>query len=262
MSSIVGADFLQRPRIDSPAVVVGVLVLVVAWLWRRPPARGPRRLLLGFAAVYWFLATRIGTSLLVFSIAHGLTPLQSRDAARGADTVVVLGGGADTFTQGDAVVGLLTAGSLMRALEAARVYKLIQARLVIVSGGIPRPGFQRMPESDMLSDALVKAGVPADRIVQDPAARTTHEHPRTLGPILQSHHVSRFVLVTSPAHMRRALAVFRAAGFDPVLSVSLLRSEDQPPPSWVLPTRESLYQSDQAVYEYGAWVYYWWRGWT
>src|SRR6202040_4133419 len=139
--------------------------------------------------------------------------------------VVLLGGGANTFNQSGVVLGLLTSGSLMRVLEAARVYKAIQARLVIVSGGIPA-GFQLKPESDMLRDALIDAGVPADRILQDPEAKTTRDHPRTLGPILQSHHVSRFVLVTSPMHMRRALAVFHAAGLDPIPSVSLLRSEN------------------------------------
>ena len=252
----------QYARIESPVVVVCVLVVIVGWLWRRPGARGPRWLLTGFVAVYWLLATPIGAGLLVLSVAHGLTPLQSREAARGADAVVLLGGGANTFNQSGVVLGLLTSGSLMRVLEAARVYKAIQARLVIVSGGIPPAGFQLKPESDMLRDALIDAGVPADRILQDPAARTTREHPRTLGPILQSHHVGRFVLVTSPMHMRRALAVFHAAGLDPIPSVSLLQSENRPPPKWLVPTEESLDMSDQTTYEYAAWLYYWWKGWT
>ena len=114
----------------------------------------------------------------------------------------------------------------------------------------------------MLRDALIQAGVPAERIVQDPGARTTREHPQTVGPILQRNHVSQFVLVTSPAHMRRALAAFRAAGLDPVPSVSPLRSDNWPPPAWLMPTETSLYQSDQAVYEYAAWVYYSVMGWN
>jgi uncharacterized SAM-binding protein YcdF (DUF218 family) len=252
----------QYARIDSPVAVLAVLIVVAAWLWRRPGARGPRRLLVAFAVVYWLMATPIGAQLLVLSVAHGMTSLQSREAANGADTVVVLGGGANTFSQSGAVLGLLTSGSLMRALEAARVYHLIQARLVIVSGGIPSPKRLLKPESEMLRDALISAGVPADHIVQDDAARTTREHPQTLGPILQSHHVGRFVLVTSPTHMRRALTVFRAAGLDPVPSVSLLRSDNLQPAAWVVPTEEFLYISDQAMYEYGAWVYYWWKGWT
>ena len=260
---VVTIDFLkQQVHIDSPIVVVGVLVIVVAWLWRRPDARGPRRLLLGFLAAYWLLATPVGAGLLTFGVAHGLTPLRNPESADGADTVVVLGGGAGTFSQSGTVVGFLTSGSLLRVLEAARVYKAIQARLVIVSGGIPPRGFQLKPESEMLRDALVQAGVPPERIVQDPGARTTREHPQTVGPILQSHHVSRFVLVTSPAHMRRALAVFRAAGLDPVPSVSPLRSENWPQPAWLVPTQTSLDQSDQAVYEDAAWVYYIVNGWN
>jgi uncharacterized SAM-binding protein YcdF (DUF218 family) len=259
----VTVDFLrQHARIDSPTVVVGVLVVVVVWLWRRPDARGPRRVLLGFVSAYWLLATRVGATLLTFGIAHGFTPLRSRESARGADAVVVLGGGADTFAQSGTVIGVLTSGSLLRALEAARVYRVLHARLVIVSGGIPRPGSQLKPESEMLRDVLIGAGVPADRILQDPDAKTTRDHPRTVGPIFERHHVSRFVLVTSPAHMRRALAVFRAAGFDPVPSVSLLRPENHPPPAWLVPTLESLYQSDQAIYEYAAWMYYRWNGWN
>ena len=260
---VVTLDFLkQQVRIDSPIVVVGVLAIVAVWLWRRPDARGPRRLLFGFVAAYWLLATPVGAGLLTFGVAHGLTPLQSRESAHGADAVVVLGGGAGTFSQSGAVIGFLTSGSLLRVLEAARVYQAIQARLVIVSGGIPPRGFQLKPESEMLRDALIQAGVPAERIVQDPGARTTREHPQTVGPILQRNHVSQFVLVTSPAHMRRALAAFRAAGLDPVPSVSPLRSDNWPPPAWLMPTETSLYQSDQAVYEYAAWVYYSVMGWN
>jgi uncharacterized SAM-binding protein YcdF (DUF218 family) len=69
------------------------------------------------------------------------------------------------------------------------------------------------------------------------------------------------VLVTSPMHMRRALAVFHAAGLDPIPSVSLIRSENRPPPKWLVPTEESLDMSDQTTYEYAAWLYYWWKGW-
>lgn len=260
--AVVTLDFLKQVRIDSPIVVVGVLVIVVLWLWRWPDARGPRRLLLAFVGTYWLLATPVGARLLTFGLAHGLTPLQSRESAGGADVVVVLGGGAGTFSQSGAVVGFLTSGSLLRVLEAARVYKAVQARLVIVSGGIPPRGFQLKPESEMLRDALIQAGVPVERIVQDPGARTTREHPQTLGSIFERHHVRQFILVTSPAHMRRALSVFHAAGLDPVPSVSPLRSENWPQPAWLVPTQTSLDQSDQAVYEYAAWVYYIANGWN
>jgi uncharacterized SAM-binding protein YcdF (DUF218 family) len=251
----------EHAHLDSPIVVVGVLVIVLGVLWRRAGVSGPRRLLMGFVAAYWFLATPIGAGLLVFSIAHGLTPLPSREAARGADTVVVLGGGAETYREAGAIAGVLTPGSVLRALEGARVYKLIDARLVIASGGLPRAD-QLRPESLMLRDTLVEAGVPAERIVEESSSKTTLDQVRILGPLFVAHRVSRFVLVTSPTHMRRALATFRAAGFDAVPSVSPLTSDNVIPPPWLLPNDFSLNTSDQAVYDYAAGFYYWLNGWT
>ena len=61
--------------------------------------------------------------------------------------------------------------------------------------------------------------------------------------------------------MRRALSVFRAAGYDPVPSVSLLRSEQREPPLFFLPNDDSIFLSNQAIYDYGATALYWWRGW-
>ena len=109
---------------------------------------------------------------------------------------------------------------------------------------------------------MVEAGVPADRILEESASKTTRDQAVILGPLLSAHHVTRFVLVTSPTHMRRALAAFRAEGLDPVPSISPLASDNVDPPWWFLPNNFSLYTSDQAVYDYAANLYYWLRGWT
>jgi uncharacterized SAM-binding protein YcdF (DUF218 family) len=62
--------------------------------------------------------------------------------------------------------------------------------------------------------------------------------------------------------MRRALAVFRAAGLDPIPSPAALRSETASRPFFLLPNDESLWLSDDAAYAYAASAYYWWRGWN
>jgi uncharacterized SAM-binding protein YcdF (DUF218 family) len=182
--------------------------------------------------------------------------------APGADTVVILGGGAATAWVGGEVGGTLTGSSLLRALEGARVFKAIGARLVIASGGIPRPDLQLRPESEMLRDALMRTGIASSAIVEESMSRTTHEQSLLIGPILRAHHVDRFVLVTSPTHMRRSLAAFRTAGLNPTGSAAPLRSEAAPPPFPFLPNGESLLLSDDGLYEYAAWIYYWSRGWV
>jgi uncharacterized SAM-binding protein YcdF (DUF218 family) len=254
-------DFIkERLYLGSPLsllLVVGAGLLLCVRPTSRPIRAGFLVMLVGF----WLMTTWLGATLLTAALVRGLSQLESRAQAGGADAVVLLGGGASTYTAGGRVVGILTPTSAMRVLEAARVSELIGARLVVASAGIPRPDLQVRPESEMLRDALVAVGVPPDKIVQESDSKTTREQAELLPAILRAHNVRQFVLVTSPTHMRRALALFQAAGFDPVPSVSLVRSEQLSPPSLVIPSDDALRQSGQAIYEFAAWAYYWWNGW-
>jgi hypothetical protein len=40
-----------------------------------------------------------------------------------------------------------------------------------------------------------------------------------------------------------------------------MRSEHLPPPSPLIPDAASLIVSDEALYDYLAWIYYWSKGW-
>ena len=248
-------------RFDSPLLLVCVLAVVVAWWWRRPSSRRPWYVLTAYLAILFLAATPIGSNVLVGSLAHGMTRVTSREQARGADAVVVLGGGVQTVKTSDVVLSQLTTVASLRILEAVRVYKLIGARLIIVSGGIADERLELRPEAEQMAAALVASGVPADRIVLDVEAKNTHDHPRTVRPLLDANHIRQFVVVTSPTHMRRVLSVFHAAGYDPVPSSSLLRSEHVYSPPLFLPNDDSMFHSDQSLYEYGAFVLYWWHGW-
>jgi hypothetical protein len=63
----------------------------------------------------------------------------------------------------------------------------------------------------MLRDMLVKAGVPWGAIVEESQSKTTHEQAVAVASLLRERRIERVVLVTSQTHMRRSLAVFRAA---------------------------------------------------
>jgi uncharacterized SAM-binding protein YcdF (DUF218 family) len=248
-------------RVDAPLAVITVLAIVALWWWRRPASHGPRRLLVAYLAVLYLATTPLGAGALVAGLTHGLTRVTTRDQARGADAVVVLCGGVETMKAADVVLSQLPPGPALRILEAARVYKLIGAKLVIVSGGIGDARRELRPEAEQMATALIALGVPADRIVLDLQAKNTHDHPRTVRPLLEANKIRQFVVVTSPTHMRRAMSVFHAAGYDPVPSPSLLRSEHLSTPPFFLPNDDSLFLSDQSLYEYCARVVYWWRGW-
>jgi uncharacterized SAM-binding protein YcdF (DUF218 family) len=255
-------DFLkQHLHPSSPFTMLLVMSVGVAGLFLRPSSRWPRRFLLAVVVGYWFIATSTGAALLVTGLGRGFVVLHSREEARGAEAVVVLGGGGATMSGGGQVVGVLTRQSILRALEGARVAKLIGAKLVVASGGEPRPDLQLKPESEMIAAIVIAAGVPADRVIQESSSKTTRDQARIIPAMLRERGFGQFVLVTSPVHMGRSLALFRAQGIDPVPSVSLMRSEHLPPPSPLVPDVESLIASDEAMYDYLAWIYYWWKGW-
>jgi uncharacterized SAM-binding protein YcdF (DUF218 family) len=249
-------------RPASPLGLVLLLVVGVVWLWRRPASRWPLRYSAAVAAGYWFVMTPAGAALLARGLSHGLTRVATRADARGADGVVVLGGGVTTASVGGVVAGTPTGSSLMRALEGARVFKLIGARLLIVSGGTPRPDRQFQPESEILREVMLKVGVAPDAVLEESQSNNTRDQAMLVAPMLRAHNIQRFVLVTSPTHMRRSLGLFRAVGFDPVPSMSPLRSDGVARRPWLLPDYDSFAISDQAVYDYGASAYYWARGWT
>ncbi len=249
-------------RFESPLVVIAVLAVVAVWWWRRPSSRGAWRLIVGYLVTLYAVSTPVGARVLIAALAHGVTSVSSVQDARGAEAVVVLGGGVQTVSAHGEVLAQLPTAPSLRILEALRLYRLLSPRLVVVSGGIADTRTELRPEAEQMANALLHAGVPADRIALDAEAKTTHDHPRTVGPLLAARHVGRFVIVTSPLHMRRALGVFRAQGYDPVGSASLLQSEQLASRPFFLPNDDSLLLSNQALYEYAAWALYWWRGWV
>lgn len=248
-------------RFESPLVIVVVLATVAVWWWRRPASRGAWRLLVGYLVAFYLVSTPLGSNVLVAGLAHGLSSVERPGDARGAEALVVLGGGVQTVSARGQVLAQLQSTPSLRILEAARLYKLLAPRIVIVTGGIADKRTELRPEAEQMANALTAAGIPADRIVIDAEATTTHDHPRTVGPLLAAHHVRQFVVITSPMHMRRALGVFRAQGYDPVGAVSALQSEQLASRPLLLPNDDSMMLSNQALYEYAALVMYWWRGW-
>jgi uncharacterized SAM-binding protein YcdF (DUF218 family) len=249
-------------RLDSPLPFLLALAAGVAWLYLRPSSRGPRRLLLAALIVFWLVATPLGAGALARLVGHGFSSLSTAGAARGADTIVLLGGGEDAFAVGPFDVTLPSSPSALRALEAARVYHLLGGATVIASGGRVFRQLQPVPEAKVLKRLLVESGVPADRILEEAESTTTREQALDVAAMLTARGVSRFVLVTSATHIRRASAAFRVLGFDPVPSAAPVRSTKAPPSPWLLPSGEWLHVSDMAAYDAVALMYYRWKGWA
>ena len=109
----------------------------------------------------------------------------------------------DEVQHADAIVVL--AGEDERVDQAVELYKGGFSRFIIMSGGKENSSITFAEE--MKQDA-VKAGVPAERILLEPKADHTYQHPLFIKPILVSHDFKSVIVVSSPYNMRRVKMLF------------------------------------------------------
>jgi uncharacterized SAM-binding protein YcdF (DUF218 family) len=202
------------------------------------------------AAGYTVLALPVTVVLLERGLGPAPVPIARVADAHGATAIVVLGAGAVTWGDGDLVVHQLSRRSVVNALEAARLYRLLGGVPVIASGGIAVAAGLTRPEGDLLADTLVGLGVPRARLVVERLSVNTYEQSVRVAPLVAGH--PRFLLVTTPVHLRRAMALFEARGLHPVAAPSDLGTLHEPPFGRLLywPNLASLRMSELALYEY------------
>ena len=99
----------------------------------------------------------------------------------------------------DAII-LLGGEPLARPLEAAHLYRIGVAPRIFVSG---------IGDAARNRQILLSSGVPVQAITMEAKATTTYSNATLLRPLLVASNVRSALIVTSPFHMRRALATFQ-----------------------------------------------------
>ena len=133
------------------------------------------------------------------------------------DGIIVLGGGIDpdaSASLGEPVVGT----GFQRLMTARRLAEAYPAARIVYSGGNGglMPGEGR--EADVARTVLLQLGVPAARITLERESRNTAENAAFTQALIHAGPGERWLLVTSPQHMPRAMGCFRHAGI-PVVAV-------------------------------------------
>lgn len=247
-----------------PAGVVLVLLgaSVAAGLLRR--GRWAWMLAATALALQWLAATPAVANWLLWTL-ESCHPPPAVAEARPLEAAIVLGGAVLAPKGERRQVGVTRASD--RVLLAARLYRAGKVGLIVVSGGnLFRDGDaarRSPPEAEHIRSLLVEWGVPPGAIMIEGESRTTYENAIETRRLLAERRLGPVYLVTSAAHMPRALGVFRRAGLDvvpfaadvrivPPLAVELL--------DWV-PSAEALQRSGEALKEWLGLAVYRWRGW-
>jgi uncharacterized SAM-binding protein YcdF (DUF218 family) len=237
------------------AVIVGVVLLFV-----RRTARIARWYFVAFLVLYTIAATPACSERLIMWIGSGYQPLKTVADARGAKVVVVLGAGNETFQARGLTYSEVSRSAVFRLLEGVRLYRLLDRPTLIVSGGITGRDEGARPEGEAMRNVALDLGVPADRILVEAESKNTREEAIVIKRML-GQQPGPIVLVTSPTHMARSLAVFRTAGFDPIPSVAPYKSDHALEHYRWLPNDLGIWLFDMVVYDAAATLYYRARGW-
>lgn len=154
--------------------------------------------------------------------------------------------------------------SIDRVFKAAEVYRAGKVRFVVVTGGNQPWSAEVLSEAELIRDLLTRLGVPREAIILEGSSRNTRENALYTANAMASVNCAEALLVTSAAHMPRAMAAFRAAGIavTPVSTDVQVADTGRLGVLDFLPDAEALRLTSDALREVvGQWVYRW-KGWN
>jgi uncharacterized SAM-binding protein YcdF (DUF218 family) len=173
------------------------------------------------------------------------------------DGVIVLGGMINISACRQGRIELF--GSADRIIEAVVLLnKFPKAQLVLTGGSGSLDQSQNLREADYLRILAMSLNIDSKRIVVERDSRATYEHPKYLEKIIDKN--KRWVLVTSAAHMPRALGCFKKYGFNvlpyPVDYQGYPVSAKGVSFMDFIPAVDNLFIMDEVMHEWYGLIYY------
>jgi uncharacterized SAM-binding protein YcdF (DUF218 family) len=240
--------FLVYPLSVTVLLVIMAGLCVALRLWRYAAATLVAALLLLWTcSTPRFAAWALGTLERQY-------PARAISEIPEADVAIVLGGAIEQPFPPRVVAELSSASN--RILYAARLYRAGKVKRVLVSGGnLPwQKGIK--PEAEFIRELLMEWGVPSSAIEVGTGSRNTFENALEVKEIWSRSRFNSALLVTSAAHMPRAMAVFRGAGLPVIASTTDVRIVELSSAillDW-LPSAGGLATTTEAMKE---WIGYW-----
>jgi uncharacterized SAM-binding protein YcdF (DUF218 family) len=198
----IASRFLFPLPLSLEILLVGVILL---WFTRRQRA-GKLCVTVGVILLILFSSGVISDPLLA-RLEHRYPPLtlgQSGSEVPAIHYIVVLGGGAN-HDPDVPLTSHIAPALMVRLIEGVWLHRQIAGSKLILSG--PQDSAEGMTE---MAEAL---GVNPDDTLRLAQPHDTAEESRQIAPIVGSES---FILVTSAAHMPRAMALFRKRGMRPI----------------------------------------------
>ena len=159
--------------------------------------------------------------------------------------VVVLGGSQVT-NPSVPETGQLDGASLYRLVEGIHIQRLLPQTWLVLSGGTNQDSRSNAAVVGRVAEAL---GVDGGRMIIEGTPRDTFEEAKILQPMLKDQP---FVLVTSAAHMKRAMKLFEKSGMRPIAAPTdfILKDNNLLTSDKLLPSCSNMMLSQRVIHEW------------
>jgi len=247
------------PLFVMPLGVVSLLLLLALFFLRRKQLKAASGLLVLTLAVLWTASMPFVASQAYRLIESGYPPLPM-DKIPVRDCMIVLGGALGAPLPPRVDVNMSEA--VDRIYKTAALYRAGKAPRVIVTGGNQPWSEATAAEADLIRDLLMEWGVPKEAIFLEGSSRNTRENALYSKIILDNINCDNALLVTSAAHMARAVAAFRSVGaaVTPVSTDVQVVNAGLPAVMDFIPSAGALAMTSEAIREWiGRKVYAWQR---
>jgi uncharacterized SAM-binding protein YcdF (DUF218 family) len=239
-----------------PVGQVLLLWLAGAIVWLRwPKSRLGPALLLSSGLLLLFYAMPITGGFLLhrLEIRNWHYAQSAKLQEQGVRTLVVLSGSqrGGELTTGDR----LSSDTMRRVMEGVRLWRGMSESKLVLSGG---SFIHKTAIGSAMEDLAKELGVPSQKIVIEADSWDTDDQAKLLAPMLGREP---FALITSAAHLPRALAIFRSYGLKPLPAPADFITKGRKLSFYsFLPQVGGLNASEVALYEYLGLTWLWLKG--
>jgi uncharacterized SAM-binding protein YcdF (DUF218 family) len=237
LKKLLGAFLLPFP------IALALLLLGLVLLWFTKRQRGGRRLIALSAIVFLAGGYDLMSGALIRPLENAY-PALSAAAVQGLTpapiAVVVLGSGYRPDATALPPNDRLSTNGLARLIEGVRLIRLLpQARLIVSDG---------FGQGQALAETATFLGVPHERIVLERRSFDTGDEAALLPPLVGG---APFLLVTSAAHMRRAMSLCRKQGLNPIAApADFIAGGGTWSASDLVPQSSGFSRTDHALHEW------------
>ena len=229
-----------------PLTYIFIFLVIALAYYRRKPRLGRTCLLLAV-----LLVMICGTNPLPDVLIRTLESRYQRMASLPqVDAVIVLTGIVvlDLTTPTDIEFG----EGVERILAGIKLIKAGYGKFLIIAGGSGDLLDQTKREAVLLRQFAIEQGVPAAQILIDADSRNTYENAVNTKKMMAQQQLASSLLITTAAHLPRALGCFEKIGLAPIPYPVDFRAE--PTPSYdvrdLLPSAGALKNTEFALHEY------------